>query len=83
MIVGLSIFMTCAFLLTIAALLRQLNKEREERFTLMSHYANLALRVRWAQSVTEDPLGSKMDALNPPWEGFDSPSSVQEVEGTL
>ena len=83
MIVGLSIFMTVAFLLTIASLLRQLNKEREERFVLMNHYANLALRVRWSQAVTEEPLGTKMDSLNPPWEAFENPSSVQEVEGKL
>ena len=77
-IVGLAVFMTIAFLLTIAALLRQLNKDREERFMLMNHYANLALRVRWAQAVTEDPLAEQMNFVNPPWE---QQTSVHDVEG--
>ena len=79
-IVGLSIFMTLAFLMTIAALLRQLNKEREERFTLMQHYANLALRVRWMQSVEEHPMADRADYPEAPWA---QQASVHDVEGTL
>jgi choline-glycine betaine transporter len=45
-------------LAVIAALLRQLNKERAERAGLMATYAQLAHRVRLAQLADEGPGGA-------------------------
>ena len=77
MSLSLSIFTACGFLMVIAALLRQLIREREERFALMQHYANLALRVRWVQATEENPMAEQVRYP----EQWANQSSVHDVEG--
>ena len=75
----LAFFAMLALIYVIILLLRQLNKEREERYALLNHYGNLAMRVRWAQAMTEEPALEAMGGTMWPEETF--PSSVSNVEG--
>lgn len=81
MMIALALFSQFCLLAVIAALLRQLNKEREERFALINHYANMAMQVRWRESGYEDPYKDIRESYYMNGEGM--ASSVQEVEGVL
>ena len=67
-------FTLMCFLFVIAALLRQLNKEREERYQLMDRFSNVAMQIRWKEHYPEEPQV---------WFDPNNPSSVQDVEGAL
>ena len=62
----------------IAALLRQLNKERAERYEAMSMYRELALRVRNVQLATESP---EMAEHYVDWDPKTRGATVMDVEG--
>jgi len=74
---------TGPMMVVIGALLRQLNRERDERAEMMLKYRELALRVRATQLAWEGPaqeMGeeeSYRHYLNNPL------STVDEVEGSL
>jgi len=73
------IFGQLAFFAVILILLRQMNRDRAERSSLMDRYENLAMRVRMAQLEAEMPsYTSNMPAR----EMQDPLSSVYDVEGS-
>ena len=63
----------------ILILLRQMNRDRTERSSLMDRYENLAMRVRMAQLEAEMP---NYTANMPARERQDPLSSVYDVEGS-
>lgn len=63
----------------ILILLRQMNRDRVERGSMMERYENLAMRVRMAQLEAEMP---NYTANMPSREMADPLASVYDVEGS-
>ena len=80
----LFLFTNIFFLLVVAMLLRQLNRERAERKEMMDRYRELALRVRMAQLRDEEAEYAKTS----PWarlfgdESMDDPMGGQRMEAS-
>ncbi|MEW6750809.1 MAG: hypothetical protein AB1505_07505 [Candidatus Latescibacterota bacterium] len=71
------------YLFVIAALLRQLNREREERTAVLEKFEHLALRVRWVLLRQEG--GEQWEWERQAWldhlHEINGLSSVRDVEG--
>jgi len=79
---GIFIFMSLLLLSIVAALLRHLNKERDERCQMMERYREMALAVRRTHLSQEHEEAMQGDIPFPFLETLQNrKSSVGEVEG--